>query len=608
MGDPMRIKQALKIVNWSAAGLGIGIFFLGKEKDYAWIPAILLSALALHFLIEALALNRQGAYKRRFADLGEFKAHSLTTIGDLEATLADGAETAGISLPAQLRGIIEGGSEKPGPLSHRPCLAYRLEAAALEGLAQGAGNFQVLDSWWSEFSLRDETGSVRLCGPGLLDSSLWTERIYTLDHLRSELPSAARSMQDALGIVDGKASAKARFELREVALTRAERVRVYGMADRVDKKLRIGGNDILDDQGSLLVRSELAPASSRMPGRRLRALAMAAVSATLFACAGLFVARAVEKGLAGPGGLFDASRTAQVKVDLDGRAFRIAVGDDTWDFVEADSRKDVALAKDGADFLAPRKARVRVEVPQYETRLIRNGDRAYPLWTGREWIMTLVRDSGSGRTVQQDLGPSQPGRGRLYIRNMTASVVTIRVLHANGDPVIDSTWVFASHEAADKPGGSYLDISGKGPLEVGPDFRLDLIMKNGAHRIQDLASVAKPLASGSWLLELVPEFLAGTGKLYVKNQSGKDARIWVLGAKDLPLYGEKPWTFDAGEGADKDKGLSLQSDDRDISFSGREAIRLAYADYRTVFEGAMEELAAYHGSAWSIRASLFKRP
>ena len=125
-------------------------------------------------------------------------------------------------------------------------------------------------------------------------------------------------------------------------------------------------------------------------------------------------------------------------------------------------------------------------------------------------------------------------------------------------------------------------------------------MGNGSHRIRPLPEVARYQAAGSWLFEIVPEHLAGEGNLYVRNRSDSPLRIWLLGSDGQPLFGEDPWRFEPQEGASADKGLRLQYEDKNITMTGRETLKLEVQDLGTLYRGALERIASWRNGSWTI--------
>ena len=606
----MRVRHTLRIVNWSAAALVLAVLILGKDRDYAWIGVVLLAALCLHFLIETVALLRHGGFRRRLADTREFKGHRAFQVKDLDAALSADALVSGVTLPVILEGTVAGDAGREAPLSGRRAVAWRLVAEPLEGMGKVGGQVLVVENWWGEMSLRDETGAVPLLGPGVLDGSSLVERVYSVKSLRSELPAVASRVVDGLGIKDGKESRAARIALREIALFPKDKVRVYGKAQRASGRTGIFGTDTLDDPDSLLVRSAARPASSRIPRRLFKTMTFAAVSIVLLAGLAVFATTTAAATMFRPGGLFDATRTGKVRLDLDGRQLRVSIGDSHWTLASGDTTKGYALtggssggsSGESSDFTAARAAVVKVQLIHPSTVSMRNGDEGYPRWDGAAWIF----EAGPGRTRASAAAPAASAADRrsgpLYIRNLTGSAVTVRVLHPDDSPVIDTTWTFTSYEAADDPRGHYLELRGKGALQVTADSRVEITTRKGSYRILPLAAVAR-WGTSSWLLELAPENVAGAGSLFVKNSGDSPVRIWLLGSDGNALYGDDPWMFEPGEGANENKGLRLQYADKNIVMTGREAIRLETQELTTVYEGTLERIGTWAKGAWTIDLS-----
>ena len=592
----MRLRHTLKIINWAAAAAVLAVLIIGKDKDYAWIVVVVLAAACLHFLIETVVMLRRGRFRRKLSDLGEYREHRPFSVKDLETTLASDSLLSGVQIPAILSGTITGGPEGKAPLSGRKALAWRLVAEPLESVAKVGGQVILVDSFWSEMSLKDGTGTVSLCGPGVLDGSSLTERVYTMKNLAADLPDVAARVEDGLGIA-AKETKSIPIALREIALFPADRVVVYGTAEQSSGKLVVSGTDRLDEAGSLLVRAAVSPASTRIPRRTVRTIVFSAITLCLLAALGVFASRTVIAGMFRPGGLFDATRTAGVSLDLDGRAVRITIGSTHWDFAGGDASKDLALTADSSTFKGSRGSPVTLQLVGTVTRAIGNGDPDYPRWDGSAWVFDAAA-GGPPREPAEETG--QARSGRLYVRNLTGSLVTIRVLARDGTPVVDTRWDFQPYEAANDPRGHYLELTGRGPLGVSRDNRLELIMKDGARRIVPVAAVATWGSSGSWLFEMVPERLAGVGKIFVKNSGDSPIRLWLIGADGQALYGEEPWKFEPKEGAAENRGLRLQFEDKDVTMSGRETVKLEIQELRTVYQGPLERVARWRKGAWTI--------
>jgi hypothetical protein len=330
----------------------------------------------------------------------------------------------------------------------------------------------------------------------------------------------------------------------------------------------------------------------------VRIIAFAAITLCLYAGLAAFASQTVIAGMFKPGGILDPSRTARVSLDLDGRPLRITIGTAHWDFEQGNADKAFALKSGSSPFLAARGTSVTIQLVGKATRIIGNGDPDYPRWDGTAWLFDAA---GSAPLLKEST--LEPGRsGRLFVRNLTSSRVTIRVLSPKGTPVSDTSWYFDPFEAANDPQGHYLELNGA-PLRVSQDNRLEIIMKNGAHRIIPVAAIARWGSSGSWLMEMVPERLAGAGKLFVKNVSEAPIRLWLMGADGQALFGEDPWTFEPKEGTGENKGLRLQFEEKDVTMTGRETVKLEVQDLRTVLTAPLERIAAWRGRAWTIDLS-----
>jgi hypothetical protein len=591
----MPLRHVLKIINWSAAVVALAIFFIGKDKDYAWIGIVLLAALCIQFLIETVILLRRERYKRRLSDVSEFKENRTFLIKDLESTLSGDALLKGVSIPVMIDGVITGEEGKTAPLSGKKALAYRLVAEAMEGMARVGGQVLLVDSYWGGMSLRDETGTAHVSGPGVLDGSSRIERIFTLENLKEEFPELASRVQDGLGISTGKESQKIRIALREIALFPSDKVRVFGKAELSSGELGISGADILDDPGSLLVRAASSPASSRIPSRTYRIIAFGAVSLCLLGALVVVASTTVIPDMFKTGGIFDATRTGKVSLNLDGRALRITIGTSHWDLRQGDTAKGFVLSSGDSDFQASRTDAVTIQSVTGTDRTIKNGDSDYPRWDGADWLFE------AGFPARQS-GQAQAGThsGRLYVRNLTDSSVTLRVLGSHGSPLVDTRWTFNPYEGSDDPKGSYLDVEGAGPLITSGGDRLEITVKKGSYRILPLNDVAKWGQTASWLFQVVPEYLAGEGKLFVKNSGNSPVRIWLLGADGKPLYGEEPWTFEPKEGTSEDKGLRLQYRDEDILITGREAVKLEVQRLTDALKGTLEHVGSWKKGSWTI--------
>ncbi|HTP57483.1 MAG TPA: hypothetical protein VMM82_01110 [Spirochaetia bacterium] len=591
----MRLRRTLKIITWSAAGIALAILIGGKERGYPWIGIVILTAGFLHFLMETLVMMKRRRFRRRLADVRQYKDHRQFQVKDLEAALSEDA-MEGVSVPVILTGSITGGPQRKAPLSNRDAVAFRVVAEPLEVMENVGGQVLPVESYWGELFLRDETGQVRLRGPGVLDGSSLRERVFTIKTLRDELPQIASRVKDGLGLEEGKSPA--RIELREIATFPEDKVIIYGKVRKTSDGLEVIGNDSVDDPDSLLVRAAQSPASSRLPRRTAVLIAVSAVTVCLLLALGAVTYTSVISGLFKPGGLLDASQTGPVKLDLDGRPLRVTIGKNHWMLEKGDVTRGFSLSADQADVLASRESTVVIQGVQPSARVIQNGDPDYPRWDGAAWILDAAPAASTPSPAAA--GTTAPRSGRLYVRNLTGSAVKLRVMRSDGAPVIDTAWSFGAHEAAADPRGSYLLVQGKGPLTVAADQLLELVMADGSHRVLPIAAVTKWRETGSWLLDIVPEYLAGEGKLYVKNKGDAPVSIWVLGADGKPLFGEDPWRFEPQEGTREDKGLRLQYQEKDITISGRESIKVETDTLRPLFTGKLGKVGTWKNRAWTI--------
>jgi hypothetical protein len=177
--------------------------------------------------------------------------------------------------------------------------------------------------------------------------------------------------------------------------------------------------------------------------------------------------------------------------------------------------------------------------------------------------------------------------------------VTIRVLDVQGAPVVDSYWSFAAYEHAGDPQGSYLEHD-KSPLLVRRDAHLEITASRGSLRILPLADIARRQADGSWLFEVLPEFSAGVGWIYVRNSTASPVDVWLLGSDNKALYGESPWSFEPKEGTTENKGLHLQYQDKDIFMTGREMLKIESHELKTLVSGTLESFGSWRRGAWTI--------
>ena len=604
----MRIRHAFRIINWSAAAIAVAVLIIGKDRDYPWIAVTILAAVSLHFLLETGALFRRLRFRRRFSDTREFREHRPFAVKDLEETLSSDSTVAGVTLAVVLNGTIGAAAEKKAPLSGKKAVAWRVVAEPMEGIGRVGGQVLLVDSWWPDLTVRDETGSIPIRGPGVLDGSSFVERIFSMGSLASELPELASRVKDGLGIKEASKEEKSlRIALREIALVPKDKVVVYGNAQRSADGLSVFGTDTLDDPGSLMVKAASRPASSRIPRRLAATSVFTLLSIVLLGGTIAIASSTVASSLFAPGGIFDASRTAKVALDLDGRPLRVSIGDSHWNIDPGTTTRGYALSADSRDFTAGRASTLRIQAVRPVIVTIHNGDDGYPRWDGTAWQLEAggLGSAASASAAPTPAAPSEADAARsgpLYVRNLTGTAVTVRVLGPDNSPMSDTSWTFNSYEAADDPRGLYLEAAGKA-LKVPAAARLEITTKKGYLRILPVGAVGKWGASASWLFEIVPEYLAGAGNLWVKNSGDLPIRIWLLGADGKPLFGDDPWSFEPKEGAGENRGLRLQYNDKNIVMTGREAIKVEIRQLSTLYEGPLERLASWRGGAWIVDVS-----
>jgi hypothetical protein len=242
-----------------------------------------------------------------------------------------------------------------------------------------------------------------------------------------------------------------------------------------------------------------------MPRARGRALAFGLAGLLLLGGAAGLARAPLARGLAGPGGLLDLSRTGPLSLDLDGRPVRVTVAGKSWDFEAGDLGRGRELSLDGKPFLAPRDAALLVSDLALDEQSLANGDEGYPRWDGSAWILdagALAAPSpDQASTARDSTAEAGARKGRLYIRNLSKQKLTIRSLDP-GAP--DLNWTFTPLEAADEPGGHYLSYTGGGEPAFGPSSRIEILLKDGSRRVLALERSAAWKGTGSWLLELAP--------------------------------------------------------------------------------------------------------
>jgi hypothetical protein len=280
-------------------------------------------------------------------------------------------------------------------------------------------------------------------------------------------------------------------------------------------------------------------------------------------------------------------------VDKDGRAFRISLGEDYWDLAGGGLGEGVALLDGEEGFRATASTSLRISEIQLSTRLLANGENGYPRWDGGAWLLVL---GGPEEPARETAG----GRGRLYLRNLSRATLSIAILGAEGRRMGDSSWGFGPLEGADDLFGKFLTLSEQGPLIVGPEARVDINLADGTRRVLALARHAEWRESGSWLLSLAPELLAGEGPLLVKNLGEEELEVRLLGSEGSSLYGDLPWVMEAGEGSELDRGTALLHEGEELVFTGRETVSVGTRGFRLLYEGRLGDFASRRGGDWIL--------
>jgi len=358
----------------------------------------------------------------------------------------------------------------------------------------------------------------------------------------------------------------------------------------------ISGSDEHGSSDSIFIRSERKPASSRF-----RRIIPQAIFMALLTLSSLFpgVSLAV-KMLSKPGAALDFSQTGSIAVRPEGRTFRLRSGEQYWDFKSGETRDIVELYQNEELFTVDKTTVFTLEKTVSSQKKIRNGDLEYPRWDGGQWILTLDKNAGD-KPLPEVIG----GEGRLYVRNLTNGTFTMRVLEPDRSVSITTIWTFKPLEGADNPLGQWLNRKETGQVLVKADNFVELTTKTGAKRILKVGGAASWQNKKSWLLDVVPELLAGSGPVHVKNTGDILAHIRILGADGKPLYGDSPWAFDPKEGIDKNLGLALQSQDKGIQISGREEFIIDYIEFAPVATEALRELANFNDGTWTLDAGRY---
>ncbi len=591
----MRLGKVIKVAYWIAAALMLFLVVV-LEKNPRWLIIIASMAFAFAMALESTLLFRKASFQSRFKNLDEYAAHQRYSVADLKSAMASGGMLDGLSIQASLSGIAEGNAKKKAPLSDKDCLAYRIEAEVMEGLWKEAGQTHIVESYWGTLNLQDATGSVQLRGPGILDTSGVLEKIVSLSGIKASYPALSDSLKTILGIFEEKEAKKTRIKLREIILVPEEKIVVYGIAESGKNGLALSGSDEVNDKDSLFIRSERKPASSRFGKKIPQAVFMAALALASLSLGLGFAVKILSK----PGAILDFSQTGKIVVQPEGKTFRLRRGEQYWDFKPGETRDLVELYHNEELFTVDKSTVLKLEKIVSVRKTLRNGDPEYPRWDGQQWLLTLDKTPAI---------PEKPattgGEGRLYIRNITDKTFTMRVLQPDRGVSITTIWTFNPLEGADNPLGQWLNRKETGAVLVKADNFVELITKTGAKRILRVGNAASWQDKKSWLLDVVPELLAGSGVVYAKNQGDILANIRILGADGKPMYGDSPWVFEPKEGVDKNLGLALQSQDKDITISGREDFIVDYVEFVTVTEAVLKELAVFKDGAWTLAAGKY---
>ncbi|HAW85138.1 MAG: hypothetical protein A2087_06365 [Spirochaetes bacterium GWD1_61_31] len=591
----MRLDKVFKFIS-VAAGATAFVLVLILDMGWIWLLAVLAFTLAARFAIEAVLLLVRRFEAQRLHDLSEYSANQLFGIGDLKAAMAPDGMLQGVPMPVMIKAVCSGSAESAAPLSGRPGLAWRVEAELLEGLLRAAGATRTLQQYWPALQLVEGQDSLPVSDIGLLDGTISAERVLTYPQFRKEFSQLASCLPEAFGFDDDKGLAGLRLRLREIILPVDERVTAYGIAEERRGEVVLTGSDEPEDAESLLLRVDRKPASDRRNRRLPQALLMAAL-ALLCALPGLLI---VNAELTKPGAVLDRSHSGPIWVQPQGREFRVKFPDGAWYFDGSEGQTEMVLLDGEENYLTSRAVAVQVERIERLQRVFRNGEAGYPRWDGRQWLLSIGDlDVPMPVLTVAGSGTAPAGvKGRLYFRNLSDSLLAVKVIDPEGE-YVQANWNYDPFDGSASLSGTYLNITDKGPLLVGGNHTIEVSSMTGARRLHRVAAVATwshDLAA--WQVDLVPELLAGSGEIYVKNSGAWLVEIRLYGIDGNPLYGDSPWEFAAGEGTDKNLGLSLSHADQSIVFTGREELRIEFLHNVTVAEGALEELAEWRDRSW----------
>jgi hypothetical protein len=219
------------------------------------------------------------------------------------------------------------------------------------------------------------------------------------------------------------------------------------------------------------------------------------------------------------------------------------------------------------------------------------GDPGYPAWDGADWVF-------EPEAVTAEAAKPAGRPGPMAVRNLSDQRVVIRLLDPAGAARGGWEWTFIARAWAGNPTGSTIVIDNK-PWEVRPDDRLELTSAQGFRHILPLSGTAR-FDQGTWRLDILPNMLAGTGPLRVRNPHAQTLRVWLFDSAGGTPYGRNPWTFDPKEGSTSNKGLALQLDSENIKFSGRETVRYGWVIPKTLLKGRLDRVAAWKDGHWTI--------
>jgi hypothetical protein len=589
----MRARSLLKIANVITVFFTVITLILIGEDDVRGLLPLVAAGFLVHTGVDAFIALKRRKRLARTADISEFSMHQLYKAADLEAALQEARGGARIALPVILEGAIKGEARRNAPLSGKPALAWHVEAFPRDGFTRSFEDAEgiEIEHAWEPFGIEDETGTQAIEGPGIIDGSWLTERVFSIETLRSEMPRWAALIEDKMGL---KLKPRARFLVREKALCPEDPVRVYGTARKGKSDVKVSGNSVLDDPGSLLVRSlEMAASQKarRESGRERLAIAFFILSALAFAAS---IAIHPDVGLLGPGGIFDAERRGTVLVDEAGRELRLEIDGLSWSFEQGESASGQPLS-DGNDgsFSARAESIARVYALEANPSGIAPGEPGYPVWQGSFWSMRISDQAPQPRER------ARGGKGRLYCRNLVDAELRLKLYSPEGLPLYEaSAWTYEALEHSNKQWGSYL-VFGEKPAPVTGEDIVELWNVDGSTTRWRIDEAAR-WEDGAWALDLTHSLLAAKGPLRASNAASRAVRLWIVNPDGSYPFGSAPWELEAGAGTEGAHGLNLQSSNRDISFTGKEIIRYGFIEARLITEGRLVDLGRYSRGSWIL--------